>query len=334
MTYNESHISQLKRYLRYTVARLVAVSVTAMAAMGLTVVPVSAQPSPIGVSGQWTLAFDEEFTSSGLNASVWTPGWQHGGISGPMSEKCLSAANVSQPGNGYIYLELKKEANTCEYGSERGSVSNTGALVESNAGDGVSGHLGFAYSSEGYVEWRADVPGVEPAGWNCPKAGGCLPDWPALWSLPQSHETEIDTMEGLQGLACYHFHPPWGGGIGGCASGSYGGTHTYGSEWVPGAVTYYYDGNDVGQTSSSNVNSTSQYLVMDMIPTGAGGGPLIVPDVMAVDYVRVWMRMPAFLLRTADTSGEANLAAQVGAPGDIPVVGDWTGDGKGSRLYN
>jgi beta-glucanase (GH16 family) len=257
----------------------------------------SAEPTPNGVPGNWRLVFNEEFSTAGLNTSVWTPGWQHGGVSGPVSGQCLSSSFVSQPGNGYLYLELEHQANTCEWGGERDSVESTGSLVESNPGDGVSGHGGFS-SSYGDVEWRVYVPGIEPTGWGCPK-GGCLPDWPALWSLPESHETEIDTMEGLGhlGQACYHFHPPFGsGGPGACVSGSYARWHTYGASWSPGVVTYYYDGAEVGQITSSDINSKPQYLVMNIVPP-TNGQPLQVPDTMVVDYVRVWQNEPTTTAR-------------------------------------
>ena len=252
----------------------------------------AAEPMPSGVSGTWELKFNEEFSASGLNKSIWTAGWQHGGTSGPMSGKCMSSSNVSQPGDGYLHLELKAQANSCSWEGENASVSNTGSLVESNPGDGVPGHVGFAYSY-GYVEWRVWIPGDEVSG--CPR-GGCLPDWPGLWSEPvdeaNHHQTEIDTMEGLgsKGQACFHFH--YFGSIdeefGNCEPGLYaGGWHTFGADWEPGVITYYYDGVQVGQVTSANVGSKSQYLVMDFEPP-LDGQPLAVPDEYNVDYVRVW----------------------------------------------
>ena len=235
-----------------------------------------AEPMPNGVPGTWQLKLNEEFSSSGLNTSLWTPGWQHGGISAE-SERCLSSALVNQPGDGYLHLWLHKETNTCE-----GTHSEyTGSLVESNPNDGVSGHTGFQYSY-GYVEWRAYVVGTEE---KC-SLGGCIPDWPALWTLPGNHETEIDIMEGLNGEACYHFHPPFPG-TGGCA-GNRPGWHTYGVNWAAGVVTFYYDGTQVGQVTSSKINSTPQYLVMDMTAPCSCGGKLVVPDELDIDYVRVW----------------------------------------------
>jgi Glycosyl hydrolases family 16 len=260
-----------------------------------------AEPMPVGVPGTWALRLNEEFTAGSLNTALWTPGWQHGGISGPMSGQCLSSGNVSQPGNGYVYLQVKAQHNTC--GTT--TVEDTGGLIESNPSDGQPGHSGFAYTY-GVVEWRAYVPGVAPTGRGCPK-GGCLPDWPALWSLSSTNADEIDIMEGLGtlGQACYHIHPPPGSeGPGGCLSGSYAGAwHTYAAKWEPGYVQYFYDGAQIGQVSSEVLNGTPQYLIADMVPPGLGQ-PLVVPDEMVVDYVRVWQH-------PVPTSGESGSSSWV-----------------------
>ncbi len=236
---------------------------------------------PNGVPGSWALALNEEFTANGLNKALWTPEWPAGAMSG----ECTSPSLVSQPGNGYLYLQVRAQESTCS------GIKNadTGSLIESNPADGQPGHSGFQYSY-GYVEWRAWIPGVAPKGLACPK-GGCLPDWPGLWSLSNTNSNEIDTMEGLNALGeeCYHIHPPPGSeGPGGCLSGEYAGAwHTFGSEWEPGVVKVFYDGAQVGEVKQAGINGTPQYLLMDMVPPGVKQ-PLVVPDEMTVDYVRVW----------------------------------------------
>jgi hypothetical protein len=249
-----------------------------------------AEPMPVGVPGTWELKLNEEFTSTGLNTALWTPGWQSGAsISGPVSNECLASKNVSQSGNGYLYLQVRKEHATC--GTT--TVEDTGGLIESNPSDGQPGHSGFSYTY-GVVEWEAYVPGVSPTGRGCPK-GGCLPDWPALWSLSSTNADEIDTMEGLEtlGQACYHIHPPPGSeGPGSCLSGSYASAwHKYASEWEPGVVKFFYDGSQVGELSSGILNGTPQYLIADMVPPGCCNQPLVVPDEMVVNYVRVWQHL-------------------------------------------
>jgi hypothetical protein len=111
-------------------------------------------------------------------------------------------------------------------------------------------------------------------------------------------------MESLQeegvggGLACFHFHPPPGRGIGKCPHRGYAGWHTFGADWEPGVITYYYDGIEVGQVSSVNIDSTPQYLVMDLFQGDTHGQPLAVPSEILIDYVRVWQRS---LLPTSST---------------------------------
>jgi beta-glucanase (GH16 family) len=262
----------------HNVALPATIACTILLLLGPTAQVARAEPMPVGVPGTWSLRFDEEFNSFGINTSVWTKGWQHEGISGPMSKDCLSSALATQPGDGSLHLSLSAERHECE-----GTSNNyTGGLVESNPGDGVPGHSGFSYLY-GYVEWRAYVGGSQ---------GGPLPDWPALWSEPANqgtnHSSEIDTMEGLSGQPCFHYH--WflepQENFGGCATGGYaGGWHTYGVDWEPGSVTFYYDGRNVGAEYENH--PLPQYLIMDMIaPEPARGSP--VGDEMKIDYVRVW----------------------------------------------
>ncbi len=282
---------------RQVLAVLTASAVTAVVFLMAVDVAASVAGPP---SGNWTQTLNEEFSSAGLNTSLWTPGWQHGGISGPVSGQCLSSGNVEQPGNGYLYLWTKKQSNTCE-GTH---VEYTGGLVESNPADGVAGHVGFQYSY-GYVEWSAYVSGTEQ---HC--SSNCLPDWPALWSFPRNEENEIDTMEGLHGNVCHtwHHHVSPVEEIQGCQSGNYYGWHTYGVDWEPGVLKFYYDGARVGsEVSSGYINSSPQYLIMDMVPPGTFGGTLVAPDTLIIDYVRVWQHLP--IVTTGAATGKQPLQA-------------------------
>jgi len=236
-----------------------------------------AEPPP----GNWALIFNEEFSANGLNTALWTPEWP----GGPMSGECTSPSLVSQPGNGYLYLQVRAQESTCG-GTKH---ADTGALAESNPADGKPGHSGFLYSY-GYVEWHVYIVGWGGEAQRCPK-GGCIPDWPALWSFPENQENEIDTMEGLRREACHtwwhHVSPIEE--TQGCQSGiSYAGWHTYGADWEPGVLKFYYDGAQVGEVKSGYINSTPQYLIMDDVPPNGHGDQLVVPDEIVVDYARVW----------------------------------------------
>ena len=206
-----------------------------------------AAPAP----GPWQLAFDDEFNGGSLDSSSWTPYWFSDNAT--QNETVMSSSNVSVSG-GNLELNL--------------TAKGTGGLVSSN------GKYQFTY---GYLEARIYLPAV----------GTQIADWPAFWTDGQKWPTdgELDVMEGLGGLACWHFHDP-SGGPGGCASGNYTGWHVFGADWEPGSVTYYYDGVKVG-TISSGITSAPMYLILEL-SDGTWGGPLLRPATMLVDYVRVW----------------------------------------------
>jgi hypothetical protein len=275
----EATISQSRRLAASLAGSFIAV-VVVLACVG--VAASSAEPMPKDVAGSWALKLNEEFSSSGLNKSLWTPGWQRDEVTS-VSDQCMSPSLVSQPGDGDLHLWLHKESSTCEgEKSKEEKHEYTGSLVESNPEDGVPGHTGYHYSY-GYVEWEAYITGIEE---KCSSA--CIPDWPSLWTLPGNHETETDVLEGLYGVAEYHFHPPFPVGIGGPVSGNFYGWHTYGVRWEPGVLTFYYDGNQVGQETSEKINSTPQYLVMQMSPPKPVRGHLLAPAEFDINYVRVW----------------------------------------------
>jgi hypothetical protein len=296
-------------------ARLLSASLAGMAvlALGVGAVPAQAEPTPNGVPGNWALILNEEFGADGLNTALWTPEWPAGAMSG----QCTSPGLVSQPGNGYLYLEVRGQESTCS----RIKNADTGSLVESNPADGKPGHSGFLYSY-GYVEWHVYVVGWGGEEQGCPK-GGCVPDWPALWSFPENEENEIDTMEGLHGKICHtwHHHVSPIEETQGCQSGSYAGWHTYGADWEPGVLKFYYDGTQVGEVNTGYINSTPQYLIMDDVPPGSYGGKLVVPDEIVVDYVRVWQHLP--IVTTDAATGKQPLQATLNgtvSPNGLPLT--------------
>lgn len=227
---------------------------------------------PVGQAGWSTMIFSDEFDTPSLNTVVWTPGWFGTGITGPINAACHDSNLISQPGDGSLHLKFIPQQNTC-----RTTASPyTGGLVSSNPSDGVAGHIGFQFTY-GYKEFRAYLP---------PTATRKVGNWPALWSAGQRWpaDGEDDVVEGLHGgQACYHFHSS-AGDPGGCAHGNYGGWHTFGSDWQPGSVTYYYDGVRVGKITRG-VTAVPHYLIMN---TGHHSDVVVAPSELLVDYVRVW----------------------------------------------
>lgn len=223
-------------------------------------------PLPHGDPGSWNLVFDDEFGGTHLNTSLWSVGWFGSGITGPLTPnalECFDPAQVKQH-HGQLDLSFRLRPETCG-GAQR---PYTGAIVTTN------GKFSFTY---GFVEVRARLPG----------AHGVVYDWPDFWTDGQNWpaDGEDDVVEGLQGHACWHFHS-LAGMPGRCDRTPLShGWHTFGADWEPGSVTYYYDGQVIG-TITTGITSSPMYLIISI-----GGDPRVGPVHRAtfrIAYVRVW----------------------------------------------
>ena len=224
---------------------------------------------PVGVRGDWTLKFDDEFNGTSLNTAKWSTGWHGSGITRPantMEDDCDDPAEVSE-GGGALSLSLVQQSEDC------GDTEPYAAGLVS-----TMGKFSFTY---GFIQARVWLPEV-------PGNPGDVANWPGVWTDGQNwpEDGEIDIAEGLNGQACAHFHGPDNpkGVKVGCPSGNYtNGWHTFAANWEPGSVTYYYDGVDIGSVTSG-VTSAPMFIILQ----NAAGGDLSAPATMKVDYMRVW----------------------------------------------
>ncbi|MFJ8624916.1 family 16 glycosylhydrolase [Kitasatospora sp. NPDC093550] len=232
-----------------------------------TATPTGAAAGPLGIAGSWRPVFADEFNGSSLDAAKWNPNWF--GCSTcttqPVNSQEAAAYSPSQVSvsGGSLHLTAVQKPATVN----GKTYPYTSGLINTN------GKAQFAY---GAFEARIYVPA----------SGTQVANWPAFWADGQNWPTdgELDVMEGLGGDACYHFHSD-AGGPGGCAHGDFSGWHTYGAEWAPGSVTYYYDGVKVGQITTG-ITSAPMYLILDNAIDSKY--PAVAPADMQVDYVRVW----------------------------------------------
>ena len=224
--------------------------------------------APLGAAGSWTQRFDDEFNGSSLNTSAWSTGWLGSGVTPPVNsyeQQCYDPNQVSVSGGT---LHLTVSASACTVGGH--TYPYRSGMVNSD------GKAQFTY---GFFEARIYLPG----------SAGSIANWPAWWTDGQSWPTdgEMDVMEGLEGQACWHFHSP-AGGPGSCSTNDFTGWHTYGADWEPGSVTYYYDGRAVGRITTG-ITSAPMYLILNDAVNQPGSG-YAAPSTMQVDYVRVWAK--------------------------------------------
>jgi beta-glucanase (GH16 family) len=221
-----------------------------------------------------TLLFDDEFNSGSLDPMKWSKGWLASGITPPVNtleNNCYDPNQVAVA-HGELRLTVIAKPETCG-GMTRPFASG---LVNTDA----SFH--FTY---GYAEARIWLP-----------AGSGL--WPAWWTDGQSwpNDGEIDVMEVYDPSRNVAYHYRYGGCGDNCAPGgqttvasSTSGWHTYAINWQPGAITWYYDGQQIWSFTGSAVISSPQYLVLNL---GTNMTTATVPVVMRVDYVRVYTSKP------------------------------------------
>ncbi|GAA2424197.1 glycoside hydrolase family 16 protein [Streptomyces glaucus] len=219
-------------------------------------------------SGGWRTVFADEFEGTALDTAKWTAGWFGSGVTGPVNSAesaCYDARNVSVS-DGALHLRLTGEPSSCQGRSQ----PYTGAHV--NTMDTFS----FSY---GAVEYRAKVPVKD----------GEVANWPALWDNGRDwpEDGETDTMEGLSGSVCSYWHSS-GTDRGHCPKDGLTGWHTFGHQWEPGRITWFYDGRPV-HTQTSGVVGSPHYLIMQNTQ-GSYGGPTLAPADLQIDYVRVWSR--------------------------------------------
>lgn len=252
------------------------------------------------VDNSYVLTFDDEFNGNAVNTNKWGKNWLSatGAISKPVNSAEIGAFDPAQctVANGNLQMTAIQKQVVAADGKTYQYVS---CLLNS-----LKGAKPFL-QAYGYFEARMYLPG----------AAGKIVNWPAFWTNGDHSKCgswpcggEMDVMEGLSGRAGFHFHSP-STNAGGYPSGDFTGWHIFAALWEPGLVTYFYDGKQVGQ-STTGVTSVPMYLIVNnaISPENQYGGPMQIPATVLVDYVHVYSRDPAAVAVTPE--------ANYGGPGD------------------
>ncbi|MGI5404070.1 glycoside hydrolase family 16 protein [Streptomyces sp. CA-135486] len=232
----------------------------------------SESEGPRGIPGVWYSVFSDEFNGTSLDREKWATGNpdENGSteITAPVNTDELQCydSNLVDVSEGTLNITAIRKPATCG-GKE---MEYSSGMI--NSKDDFRQRFGA-------LEARIYLPAATP---------GVIANWPAFWQVgPEWPITgENDVMEGLIGRACFHFYSKEGP-RGQCATGDFTGWHTFGANWQPGRVDYYYDGVFVGAITEG-ITSAPQWLMLNNSVQPKIGGPTKLPAEMRVDYVRVW----------------------------------------------
>ena len=263
------------------------------AALFLLAAPSRAQTSlpPSATSG--ALIFDDEFSGSAIDTSLWTVIVRHGEYSQDETE-CNTASAVTESG-GSLVITTTMQSATCGDFNPDGTVWHTPSVWPYTSGDVQWKSFYFTY---GTVEIRAAFPnqntGLWPATWllgqNCqatnPETGetgvGSCP------SISTSGYTETDMTECFADHWCGFgvFNPSEIGPCDAIYPLSDTNYHVYDLTWTPTEIDQYMDGNQVAACTQASTNP--MFLIMQIQTAIGMGVPANLPASLSIDYVRVY----------------------------------------------
>jgi hypothetical protein len=288
------------------------------AQLSLTAAPPSSGLSPIGIPGNWTLAFDDEFdATSGYNPAVSQPpsplrwaqlvGYAINGTS------CLGTAACSYVENNVLNMIV--------------ASATQGAYISSAPSDGA-GAEGWVMPVGGCVEARIWVPGPSstlPYNWGGYFASG------QAW--PTNGEGDICETNGSGIDINYHYESggeqqsgPYNPAGNWCNS-----WHTYACLRGETELSFYWDGVLVHPPWTTD-DAGGGWSILPCNGTG-GGGPASYNNPIMVDYVRGWVPAAGGSLSYRAAPATAQSSGGVTSFGVSKQAGTVAGDFIGIHLF-
>lgn len=263
--------------------------------------PAPVASTPVGQSGTWKLAFDDEFDGTSLDTTKWimtNPSfqnpWQPYNNEQEKYRYTANNPNVQENG-GALHLIATKENGQIYSGMiSSGPVPQ---LKGSNwQGVAAPGYHPFQYTY-GYFEGRVKLPkgnGFWPSMWMLPdqeKYG----DWPGsgeydMFEVPGNNPTDLHMTE----------HDGQNGGAGDSTVAAVtdlsAGYHVFGLDWEPTYIKWYLDGNLMKTyTNAFGIQSHPFYPIANFSVGGSwpplNGAPDATtpfPTSMDIDYIRIF----------------------------------------------
>jgi beta-glucanase (GH16 family) len=244
--------------------------------------------STLNLAG-YKLTFDDEFnafsnspTGNGVTWSTSLNGWG-------------DLRTLSSNGERQFYSDSSVGVNP--FNLQNGALVITASPGSNSAGlpynSGAISTINGFQQTYGYFEMRAQLPagqGMWPAFWLCTKG-----QWPP--ELDPLEAFGATSPDGQGGVTQMH----WGeiSRDSALSAGSWvdvgtditAGYHTYGVDWQPDRMTFYFDGQQIGQVNTPSDFSVPMYMIANVAVGGYWpGAPAGEMAQMKIDYIRAYSK--------------------------------------------
>jgi beta-glucanase (GH16 family) len=263
---------------------------------------------PTNLSATATLTFSEEFNSlklwNGTSGLDTRPGW----AMWPQFD-----TGFTESGNGekewFIQPGDAQTSSANPFSVQNGVLTISASPTPStllpyvNNQPYTSGWIDTYHEfsqTYGYFEMRAELPagqGLWPAFWLLPKDNSWPPELDVMEMIGNQPDELVTTVHsqvsGTNELSPTHFDT----GAGTYEPGMTTGFHTYGVDWEPNTITWYFDGQKVFQTATPADMNKPMYMIADLAVGGYWPGDpdtsTPFPAQMKIDYLRAYQSAPA-----------------------------------------
>ena len=252
---------------------------------------------PNNLAGTAHVTFDDEFNS----LSLWSPSNPTGTWATTFWYQDPNGNGSTLAGNGeqewYINSNYGPTSSVKPWTDSNGVLTLTAAPASAATSSQING---YSYTSGevntyhsfsqlyGYFEMKAQLP-----------AGQGF--WPAFWLMPENGAwpPELDVMEVLGNATTTLYNTVHSEATGThTATGDGGvtvadmstGYHTYGVDWEPDFITFYFDGQAIYKTATPADMNTPMYMIANLAAGGYWPGNVTPGSVgqMNIDYIRAY----------------------------------------------
>ncbi len=275
------------------------------------------------------ITFDDEFNSLSLNVGdtstgTWSPLLPHAGLAGHTTAahgEVQYFTYAGDPGNSGTWSGIDP------FSINNGVLNIQAAVVPDALKSKV---YGYSYTSGnldtwasfsqtyGYFEMRAQLPagdGLHPAFWLLPIDNLWPPELDVMEQRGQDRDTVIATAHANQNGQPLFYTAPYE------VQGATTSFHTYGLDWEPDYLTWYYDGKIVQRVATLPGMDKPMYMIVNMQLGGPWAGSpnaaTTFPANFQIDYVR------AYASASTPETGPAN---KTGTDGNDTLYGTSWGD--------